>query len=286
MSELNTYQIGRQATGQARSALSHSWIEFLERVGYVARGLVYTLMGALALGLALGVGGIATDMNGSLVILMSGPFGKLLLLVVGVGLLAYSLWGFVRAVFDPLNRGTDAPGIVERLGFVWSGVSYAALAMFALQIFAGTGSAAARDSTQNTIARVLAYPAGKWIAVGIGVIAIAVGVYQFVMAFKANIKKDLKRDEISTAEADLVQLLGRIGFFSRSVVFTLVGWFVVQGGLHQDPSRVHGYGGAFLFLLAQPFGRVVLALVALGFVALGFHSFAAARWMRLMGSRS
>ncbi len=282
----SSYQLSRQAGGEAKRALSHSWVEFLERVGYVARGIVYTVMGALALGLALGVGGMATDMTGSLVVITSGPFGKVLLLIIGVGLVAYSLWGFVRAIFDPLNRGKDAPGIVERLGFVWSGISYAALALFALQLFAGTGKAAARDSTQNTIAKVLAYPAGKWIAVGIGLIAIAIGLYQFVMAFKANIKKDLKREEMSQAEADLVQLLGRIGFFSRGVVFTLVGWFVVQGGLHQDPGRVHGYGGAFLFLLAQPFGRVVLAVVALGFVALGFHSFAAARWMRLMGSRS
>ncbi|HEY1420702.1 MAG TPA: DUF1206 domain-containing protein [Candidatus Dormibacteraeota bacterium] len=282
----SSYQIGRQATGEAKRALSHSWVELLERVGYVARGLVYTIMGALACGLALGVGGMATDMNGSLVVLTSSSLGKMLLLVVGIGLVAYALWGFVRAIFDPLHRGKDAPGIVERLGFVWSGICYAALAMFALQLFAGTGSKAAADSTQTTIAKVLAYPAGKWIAVGIGLGAIAVGVYQFYMSFKANLKRDLKRDEMSKTEEDLVEMLGRVGFFSRGVVFTLVGWFVVEGGLHKDPSRVHGYSGAFLFLLAQPYGHVLLAVVALGFVALGFHSFASARWMRLMGSRS
>ncbi|MGH7763246.1 MAG: DUF1206 domain-containing protein, partial [Candidatus Dormibacteraceae bacterium] len=232
-----------------------------------------------------GVGGMATDMTGSLVVLTSGPFGRAMLLVVGVGLLAYALWGFVRAIFDPLHRGNDAPGIVERLGFVWSGVSYAALAVFALQLFAGIGKTAGRDSVQTTIARVLSYPAGEWAAVIIGLIAIAVGVYQLGTAFKASFRKDLKRDEMSQAELDLVVTLGRVGYFSRGVVFMLVGWFVLQGGLHRDPSRVHGYGGAFLFLLAQPYGRLILGVVALGFVALGFHSFAAARWIRLLGSR-
>jgi hypothetical protein len=241
-------------------------------------------MGALALGLALGVGGLATDQSGSLVFLTSGPLGKMMLLVVAAGLAAYAVWGFVRAIFDPLNRGKDANGILDRLGFVWSGISYAALAVFAFQLFAGSGQIAARDSTQTTIARILAYPAGEWAAVAIGLVAIGVGIYQFVMAYTASFKKDLKRDEMTKAQEDFVVGLGRLGFFARGVVFTLVGWFVLQGGLHRDPNRVHGFSGAFLFLLTQPYGHLLLGTVALGFVALGLHSFAAARWMKLLGN--
>lgn len=280
----SSISIGKRAEDAAQRAAAHPTLELLERLGYVARGVLYAVMGALALGLALGVGGLATDQSGSLVFLTSGPLGKLMLLGVAVGLAAYAIWGFVRAIFDPLNRGQDARGILDRLGFVWSGISYAALAVFAFQLFAGSGQIAARDSTQTTIARILAYPAGEWAAVAIGLVAIGVGIYQFVMAYTASFKKDLKRSEMTKAQEDFVVGLGRLGFFARGVVFTLVGWFVLQGGLHRDPNRVHGFSGAFLFLLAQPYGHLLLGTVALGFVALGLHSFAAARWMKLLGN--
>jgi hypothetical protein len=268
-----------------KRAASNKWVEFLERVGYVTRGLLYVVMGALALGLALGVGGKATDQSGSLATLAGGSFGKLLLVVFVVGLAAYSLWGFVRAIFDPLHRGDKPPGIAERLGFAWSGVAYAGLSLFALELLMGTSRPASQDGTESTITKILANPAGEWAVIGIGLVSIAAGLGEFFEAITARFKKDLKREEMSMAEQDFVIGLGRLGHFARGVTFTLVGWFVFQAGMHHDPSKVKGFAGAFEFLLSQPYGHLLLGLVALGFVALGLHSFAAARWMRLLGSR-
>jgi len=268
-----------------KRAAANPWLELLERVGYVARGVLYVVMGALALGLAMGIGGKATDQSGSLTTLAGGAFGKLLLLVFVAGLAAYSLWGFVRAIFDPLNRGDDPAGIAERLGFAWSGIAYAGLSLFALELFVGTGRATSQDSTQSSVSRFFAYPAGEWAVVAIGLVSIAVGIGQFVLAGKATFKRDLKREEMSPAEKKFVDAMGRFGFFARGVTFTLVGWFVLQAGLHRDPTQVRGFSGAFVFLLTQPYGHFVLGVVALGFIALGVHSFTCARWMRLLGSR-
>src|SRR3981081_1056435 len=110
-------------------------LEILERLGYVVRGALYATIGILALRIVLGVaGGAATDLTGALGFLISNPFGKLVLIVAVIGLGAYSLWGFIRAIFDPLHRGSDKSGYLARLGFVSSAVSYAALALFALKI--------------------------------------------------------------------------------------------------------------------------------------------------------
>jgi hypothetical protein len=68
------------------------------------------------------------------------------------------------------------------------------------------------------------------------------------------------------------------------VTFLVIGWFLIQAGIHSDAAQAHGFGGAFIFLLNEPYGRWLVAIVALGFVALGLHSFACARWIRLMGS--
>ncbi len=267
-----------------KRAAANPVVELLERLGYVTRGALYAVMGLLALGIALEVGGgQTTDLSGSLVFLIGNPFGKFVLIAFAIGLAAYSLWGFTRAIYDPLHRGSDTSGYMARLGFITSALSYGAIVIFALQILGGS-SGASGDSTQKTIASILTHPAGGWVTAIIGLVAIVVGFGQFLEAYRATFAKDLKGTEMSASERDIVVKLGRFGMFARGIIFLVIGWFLVQAGLHHDAGQVQGFGGAFLFLLGQPFGRVLLGIVALGFVALGFHSFACARWIRLMGS--
>jgi hypothetical protein len=270
--------------GAVKHAATNPALELLERLGYVVRGALYAVTGFLALRIALAqTGGQATDLSGSLVFLTGNPFGKLVLIVTIVGLTAYSLWGFTRAIYDPLHRGSDASGYAARLGFVTSALSYAAIVFFALQLLAGAGGAPG-DSTQKTIASVLTHPAGGWLTILIGVMAIGIGFGQFLEAYRATFKKDLKGAEMTQSERKYAIGLGRFGMFARGVTFLVIGWFLVQAGVHNDAGQAQGFGGAFLFLLGQPFGRLLLGVVALGFVALGLHSFACARWVRLMGS--
>jgi hypothetical protein len=267
-----------------KRAAANPLLELLERLGYAVRGALYAVMGLLALGIAVGVGGgETTDLSGSLVFLTGNPFGKLMLIVAAVGLSAYSLWGFTRAIYDPLHRGRDASGYAARLGFVTSALSYAAIVILSVELLAGSG-APSGDSTQKTIASVLSHPAGGWLTILIGLIAIGIGFGQFLEAYRATFKEDLKGAEMSSSERRTAVELGRFGMFARGVVFVVIGWFVVQAGIHHDASQAQGFGGAFVFLLNQPFGRLLLGVIALGFVALGLHSFACARWIRLMGS--
>src|ERR1700687_1752408 len=114
-------------------------LEILERLGYAVRGALYAVMGLLALRIVFGLaGGQTTDLSGSLVFLIANPLGKLVLIVAVVGLAAYSLWGFIRAVYDPLHRGSDKSGYLARLGFVSSAISYVAIVFFCLNIHAGS----------------------------------------------------------------------------------------------------------------------------------------------------
>jgi Domain of Unknown Function (DUF1206) len=273
-----------RGTDAARGAARNPALELLERLGYVVRGALYAVMGFLALRIALSQpGGSATDLSGSLVFLISNPFGKVFLIVAIIGLGAYSVWGIVRAIFDPLHRGSDASGYMERLGFVSSALSYAAIVVFGVKILIGSGGGST-DSTKQTITSVLNHPAGGLLTVLIGLLAIGVAVGQFIEAYRAVFKWDLKGAQMSEAERNLAIAFGRFGMFARGVIFLIVGWFIVQAGLHQDSSQVQGFGGAFLFLLDKPYGHVILGIVALGFVALGLHSLACARWIRLMGS--
>ena len=271
---------------EVRRAAANPGLKFLQRLGYVVRGVLYATMGVLALRIALGKpDGRATDLNGSLLFLIGNPFGKWLLFIAIVGLAAYSLWGLIRAGFDPLHRGSDPSGYMQRLGFLSSAASYGAIALFSVQILMGT-TPSGGDPTQKTIDSVLIHPAGGLLTIGIGLVAIGIGVGQFVEAYRAVFKRDLKGAEMTQTEREVVVALGRFGMFARGVLFTIIGWFLLQAGMQHDPSKAQSFGGAFLFLLQQPYGPLLLGLVALGLVALGLHSLACARWVRLMGSSS
>lgn len=271
-----------EAGDKAKQAAANPLLALLERLGYVVRGALYAITGLLALGVALSVrGGQTTDLSGSLVFLTGNPFGKVFLVIAATGLAAYSLWGFTRAVYDPLRRGSDVGGLMARLGFVSSAVSYALIVLFSLRLLVAPGGASG-DSTRETIAAILTHPGGGWLTAAIGLVSIGVAFGQFLEAYRATFKADLKGAEMTDVERDTAIALGRYGMFARGVIFLVIGWFLVVAGIHHDPGQVQGFGGAFMFLLGQPFGRVVMSIVALGFVALGLHSLACARWIRLM----
>ncbi len=272
----------RSANNSVKRGAENPVLGYLERLGYAARGALYVVMGVLALRIGLGSGGgQATDLTGSLVFLIGNPFGKLVLIVVVVGLVAYSIWGFVRAIYDPLHRGRDASGVMARVGFVSSAVSYAAIALFGLGVLLGS-PAAAGDSTQKYATTLLAHPFGGPLTIILGLVSFGVGIGQFVEAYRATFAADLKSAEMTESQRKVVVGLGRFGMAARGVSFLVIGWFLVLAGIHNNAAYARGFGGAFLFLLAQPYGKVLVALVALGFVALGLHSFACARWVRLM----
>jgi uncharacterized protein DUF1206 len=271
---------------EVRRAAANPGLKLLQRLGYVVRGVLYATMGVLALRIALGKpDGRATDLNGSLLFVIGNPFGKWLLLIAIVGLAAYSLWGLIRAVFDPLHRGSDPSGYMQRLGFLSSAASYGAVALFGLQILFGA-TPAGSDPTQKTIGSVLIHPAGGLLTMGIGLVAIGIGIGQFVEAYRAAFRGDLKGAQMTETERKIVVALGRFGMFARGVTFTIIGWFLLQAGMQHDPNKAQSFGGAFLFLLQEPYGPLLLGIVALGLVALGLHSLACARWVRLMGSSS
>jgi hypothetical protein len=103
--------------------------------------------------------------------------------------------------------------------------------------------------------------------------------------YKAGFKKDLKRNQMNRATRTTVDSLGRFGIFSRGVIFTMLGFFILSAGLHHDAADAQGIGEAFQVIARQPMGHLSLAAVGAGFIALGLHSLANARWVRILQKR-
>ena len=258
-----------------------AWIERLARFGYASKGAVYFLVGLLAVQAAFGRGGKTTDTEGALKTLVQQPFGQILLGLVAFGLLSYAMWRFVEAINDPEHKGNDLKGIATRLSYVANGLAYAGLAWTAVQIVMGSASSGDGDSKQDWTARLLNQPFGQWLVGTIGVAVIALGFYYLYKAFTAKFQRKLNLSELSSTEREWVIAICRFGLAARTIVFFLIGWFVIQAAYMAQSSKVGGLDEALETIAGQPYGPWLLAIVALGLMAYGVYMVVQARYRRL-----
>jgi hypothetical protein len=281
----NVQDAGRVANRTARNAASSRWMTMFARIGYAMKGVVYLIIGWLAVQLAIGAGGKATDQRGALQTIYEQPFGKFLLVVVAIGLLGFAIWCFLQAWFDTEGKGRDAKGLIARLGYAVVGVTYALLAFGAFQLVSGTGASSATksttSSTQDVTAQLLKQTWGVALVVILGIIVIGVALYLFSKAYTARFQRRLQLASLNAQARRGVIFLGRFGYAALSVVFGLIGFFLIVAAVQHNPREARGLDGALRTLLQQPYGPVLLGIVALGLVAYGIYSFAEARYRRI-----
>src|SRR6266516_6783583 len=173
-----------KAEQAGRDAATSKWVTMLARLGYAIKGVVYLVIGILAVQLAAGKGGKATDQRGAIHVIYDQPFGRFLLAVVAIGRIAFALWCFIQALFDTEGKGNNAKGILARVGYAVIGVSYGLLAAGAIQLLAGTGNGgqSSTASAQNWTGMVLKYGIGVALIVLIGLVVLGIAFYMFSRA--------------------------------------------------------------------------------------------------------
>lgn len=256
------------------------WVDRLARLGYAAKGIVYVVVGVLAVRTAAGAGGDVEGTGGALGAILAQPFGKVVLAVVALGLVGYVVWRLVQATLDPEGRGTNAEGVVKRIGFGLSAVAYAALALQAAKLLTGNGGGS-DSGTSDWTARLLEAPAGRWLVGLAGLGALAFGLYECYRASRKDLARRLDLSDAPGAIRRRVVGLGRVGYAARGVVFLLTGWFLVRAARQFDPSEAQGLAGALEALRRQPAGPWLLGLVALGLAAYGAFQLVQARYRRI-----
>lgn len=272
-----------EAKSTARGAATSQPVVWLARLGYAAKGVVYLIIGGLAIKLATGFGGSATDQQGALQAIHNEPLGKFLLIIVAIGLIGYALIKFVAALFDTDRAGKDAKGALTRVGDAVVGVIYAALALGAIQL-ATSGKAAkgSNASAQDWTATLLSHSLGVVLVVIIGLIVLAIAGFLFYRAYAADFRKQLNLTGLGARFSTWAILSGRLGYAALGVVEAIVGIFLIIAAVQHNASQAKGLSGALQVLIHQPFGPVLLAIVALGLIAYGIFSFVQARYRRMV----
>ncbi|BCB05655.1 DUF1206 domain-containing protein [Bacillus sp. KH172YL63] len=246
------------------------WIKGFARIGYISRGTVYILIGALSVMAALGIGGSTSDSNGAFSAVASKPFGEILLWILGAGLIGIVLWRLIQVILDPEHVKNDGKSLFRRLTHLISGIAYASLTYNAFAIAMHAKSSGSGSGSKQTLsAKLLAQPFGQWIVGAVGLIIIGFALYEIHKAYTEKYTDKFKRSEMSEKEWELGRKTGKLGLYSRGIVFLLIGYFFVQTAITADPYKTKGLDGALQKIAQQPFGQWLLGIVALGLVLYG-----------------
>ena len=275
---------GRRAAREAdvarKDVARSKHLEWLARAGLAARGVVYGLIGILAIKVSLGAGGQTTDQQGALKTIAGSPFGKVLLILVTVGLFGYALWRLVRAgIGHGPETGDD--DLKDRVSGVVSGIAYGALAITAVKILAGASSSSSSSKTEKATGGVLGWPGGRYIVIVAGVVVIGVAVDQALKGIQRKFLEDSKTAQMSPGVESAFTAVGVVGYVARAVVFALIGWFVIKAAIDFDPDKAVGLDQALAKLANSTFGPVVLGVVAAGLIAFGCYSLLDAKYRKV-----
>ncbi|MGP3637161.1 DUF1206 domain-containing protein [Streptomyces sp. 24-1644] len=278
MTPFSTQGRGQAVKSAARSAQNET-LTAAGRAGFVARGVVYVLIGALALRVALGSGGESADRQGALAQVAEQPFGRVMLWALVVGFASMALWRGTRAV---LTRGPQRKagsrvldgGRAVFYAFVcWTTAVYAA--------GGGQGSSGNEQSRDGT-ASALKLSYGQVLVGAAGCLLIGIGG---VLAVRAALRRFLKQLDTATTMSrrtkQVVTALGVAGGVARGVVFAAAGIFILAAAVRFDPAEAKGVDATLRSFTQTPAGPWLLFAVAIGLILFGVFSFASARWRRL-----
>ncbi len=243
---------------------------WMARLGYCTRGVVYIVVGALALLAALGKGGKTSGTKGALHSVMSTPFGDILIGIIAFGLFSYALWRFVQAIKDVDDHGTDPKGLAIRGGLLISAVTHILLGVYALNMLFGSGGGNGGDGSKGMAAMLMQQPWGRWL---VGIVALCIlgaGVAHALKALKEKYKKYFAMD---SSLMEKVSPIIKFGLIARAVVFTIIAFFLAYAAWTYDPQKARGLDAALEFIQQQAYGSILLGVVALGLFAFGAYSF-------------
>ncbi|MGR6920797.1 DUF1206 domain-containing protein [[Actinomadura] parvosata] len=267
-------QAGREAKAATQRATRSRPMAVLTRVGLACRGVLYALIGVLALQIGLGQGtGGQADKSGAITTLAELPFGEVLLWIMVAGFVALAIWQATEALFgaakvkDRVEAAARTVVYVLVVGTLWSVIT--------------SGNAGSDDQkSQDVTGKLLDLPGGDWIVGAIGLGLVALGVYWVHRGVTKGFREELDQGRMSPKARMVMDRLGVGGYAARGAIAGMAGIFVVYAAITHDPDKAGGIDSALRQFADTPAGPWLLVVVALGVLLFAGYCFGESRWRR------
>ncbi len=261
----------------ARRASDSKAAHFLARAGLIARGVIYILIGWVAVLVALGHSSREADQQGALQMLAGKSYGLVSLWLLGIGFAGYALWRLSEAAFGVTG---EPPGAGPRLKSLGQALVYAGLSYLTFTVISGSDRSQS-GRQQDITATAMQHPGGRALVGVVGLAIVACGITLAVIGARKKFMKYLQTARMSARTRRVVKVLGMVGTIARGLVFTLVGVLVIDAAVTHKAAESGGIDKALLTLRDQPFGEFLMLLTALGLVVFGVYGLCEARWRKV-----
>ena len=273
MHSVSATRAARGARRASRSPAAH----FLARAGLTARGVIYLLIGWVAVLVAIGHSSQEADQQGALQLLAGQPYGLVSLWLLGIGFAAYALWRLSEAAFGVTG---EKDGAGPRLISLARTVVYAGFAYLTFTVISGSQRSQSRRQ-QDVTATVMRHTEGRWLVGIVGLIVVVIGLVLVFQGARRKFVKYLQTSRMSPRTRRVVEVLGMTGTIARGLIFALAGALVIDAAVTHKASESGGIDKALLTLRNQPLGEFLLILAGLGLAVFGIYGLCEARWRKV-----
>ena len=256
-------------------------LDLAARFGYGARGMVYLVIGGLAVAAAVRAGGDAPGSKGAMEALRGAPWGTAVLVAIGVGLFAYAFWRGLQAIFDADCHGQDAKGLAVRGALLVSAITHTLLGVYALSLvfaYGSAGSGSSESGSKGAAAWLMQQPFGRYLVAAVAVAIAGAGFAHFLKGCRGGYREHLK---VSERLMKVLIPICSFGLAARGFLFLIVAGFFLYAAWTVDPDQAGGLDSALAWLRRQSYGETLFAIVAAGLFAFGLYSLIEALWRRV-----
>jgi hypothetical protein len=267
--------VSDQAQRMGRQADNSEWLDTAVRIGMVAYGIVHLTIAWLAIQLALGNNSGNASRNGALTQLAQQPFGKFVVWVVAIGMVFLVVWKLLEAFIDFQNEDGAKQWLKAGVD-VGKAIVYGTLGFSAFHTATGSKSKSSGSTTSWT-AKLMDQPFGRWLVGLVGLAIIGYGVYLAWSGYQEKFLKHLDAEGKSGDQGKAYKMFGKIGYIAKGVAIGAIGALFIFAAADHKAKKSGGLDQALHKVLQQPFGPVLLFVIALGIGCYGLFCFARAR---------
>ena len=263
---------------KAREAAESRWARGVARWGLLSKGMIYVLVGAIAVHVSVGGRERIADRGGALAAVADHWAGLPLIAAVAVGLAGFAAWRLAEAFLGTSLEGDEKKGVVKRASYVARAVWYGALSGLAFAVLFGADEEGSSRHEDRASGWLLELPLGRWLVAVVGIGIVAAGAFNIWRGATAGFRKNLKTRKMSHVEDRGFSAIGIVGHIARGLVFGVIGAFLVRAAYQYDPKETVGLDGALSEIVRADYGDTLLGLVASGLLAYGLYCFVEARY--------
>ena len=241
------------------------------RLGYLARGIIYLIIGWLALdsNRPLSAGEAVESVE-------TMPLGPFLLALLAVGLFGYGLYRVAEGLFDIDGEGREPKALVQRGAQVFCGLAYWVLTFVAIRAMLDdrrssdqAGRAEGSPGVGETAHQVAGEAVGDTLMILAGLVILTVAAIQLAIAVRAGFMEDM-----DPRAPRIIRPAGQIGYAARAIVFAIVGWYALKTGIGGE--QLHDFGDAMA--VVRDDHPLLFKLIAAGLLLFGALSVLMARY--------